>query len=209
MYQLQTDLLLFVRPRFGDIFLPLLAQRFGGQERPSATELFMAEMQLYCTHRLPGGRTAVEVFTAEGDLSEEERVILRRWPGQSFLYMICEVLGAREIDDHVVIRAHSPDLRGLILVRPPQQQGARPVRRIAPKSLLINRLLPVREFYITVGPLQIVRPQDRDALIQSWRRQMQIAKLRGEEPVLSLTAVSGPDDVLEEFWARSEGKFGG
>src|SRR5438105_1830943 len=104
-------------PRWDRVLLPALAAHYGGLPSERPDDLFVQQVRLICSHRLPGGATACATYAAEAPgLTEEERETLRRWQQASFGIMLCDV--RRFESDRIYV--YSPTEAATLCVLSPQ-----------------------------------------------------------------------------------------
>ena len=139
-----------------------------------------------CALQLPDGRLALSVYADETpELDAEERAALRAFH-EPLSGLIFEVAALRGL----CLRVHDAVRHRQIEVRTPPKPF--PLQAfIRPGALLVCRLAPLRSYFTHLGPLQVIRAEDRPSLSASLQRQLAEQQRSGEEPVLRFLGLSG------------------
>ena len=143
-------------------------------------------IEVYCALKLPDGRLALSVYADETpELDAEERAALRAFQ-EPLSGLIFEVAALRGL----CLRVHDAVRHRQIEVRTPPKPF--PLQAfIRPGALLVCRLAPLRSYFTHLGPLQVIRAEDRSSLSASLQRQLAEQQRSGEEPVLRFLGLSG------------------
>jgi hypothetical protein len=149
--------------RWRERFSPLLTQRFGNPvvvEDQSELAEFIDSFVLQ--HRLPDGRTPIEVYADETpDLDDETRATLRRWTVVT--QSLFEVIGreGRRIDVlDLVGGGRLSILPNMVVPDDPFEVG----------RLFVARLVPVRDYFSITGHAAVIRPEGRETVLRHFRR---------------------------------------
>ena len=187
MHEVLADFVRCAAARWPDALRELLDQDPDDEVGESADP----SLRLYeacCTLRLPAGHSALDDYaTTAADLRPDERQALCGFhaPLPGLVYEVRALRG-------LCLRVNDGARQRLIDVRTPPKPF--PLQAfIRPGALLLCRLVPLRDYYTHIGPLQVIRAEDRAQLAGSLQRQLAEQQRSGEEPVLrSLGPVSGP-----------------
>ena len=132
------------RPCFTRPFRRAFERRFGGKAVVDDAEFSNFLDAFVLQHRLPDGRTVVELFVEEHpELTEEERTLLLGW--RDVVEGIFEVR-QREGEALVVV-----NLVDELTYRVRSNMGPAVFRRLRPRSFLIARLVPVGDEWLLSG----------------------------------------------------------
>jgi hypothetical protein len=161
--ELKPRMLKAIMERWRDCFGDLLTQRFGNpvvigdeSEISDFTDAFVLQ------HRLPDGRTPIEVYADEtADLDDETRATLRRW--KVVTHSLFEITGreGRRIDLLDLVSGARIGVRpNMVLPNDPFTVG----------QLFVARLVPVRDFFTFSGHTALVKPEARATVLGHFRR---------------------------------------
>ncbi len=169
MAGLRSLLISYARKQWPSLLLPEYERRMR-EARIGSDQSVTFEMlgEVCCTYRLPDGRTPVQVFADEvPGLFAEQRDTLRRWTEvKKGPFDIVEQRGQKlEVTG-------SGSVGPSLLVTP--CLVASPPGFMVPGTLLIARLVPVRDFFIHLGVFQLVQKEDREQAARFLRQKLNL-----------------------------------
>lgn len=186
MHEVLSAYVAAVAERWPVALAAALAERDPGGARAPEDVPAQRLAEACCALRLPDGRAALSAYADEAPaLSPEERAALRAFQ-EPLTGLLFEVSGLRGL----CLRVHDGARRRQIEVRTPPKPF--PLEAfIRPGALLVCRLAPLRTYFTHLGPLQVIRAEDRPSLAASLQRQLAQQQRSGEEPTLRFLGLSG------------------